>query len=137
MSANYKSLYMHYLDQNGVHYTDAAEFRVTVSYKGDNINSIPIQVFFDKNGKQFVQLDCWNIAKFNEQKMAVGLVTCNALNAKYRWAKFYLDSDMDVRCQADLVVEPNSVGEEIQEVLKRLVNIIDEAYPEIMKALWA
>ncbi len=137
MSANYKSLYMHHLDQTGVRYTDAGENRVTVSYKGDNLASIPIQVNFDKNGNEYVQLDCWNIAKFNEGKMAAGLVTCNALNARFRWSKFYIDSDLDVRCQADLVIEPNTTGQHIQEVLKRLVSIIDDAYPELMKALWA
>ena len=134
---DYKSLFLRHLDEKGVHYTDGGENHVRVSYSGDNISSIPINVIFDKNGKNYVQLDCWNIAKFNADKMPAGLITCNELNKKFRWVKFYIDEDMDIRCQADMIVEPDTVGAECLEFVQRSVNIIDEAYPEFMKALWA
>lgn len=137
MTVDYKSLFMHYLNQKGVRYDDLGEHRVRVTYNGENIPSLSVYLFFDKAGKNYVALDSWGIAKFSDEKMPAGLVTCNSLNAKYRWVKFYIDSESDVRCQADIVIEPETAGEECHELVIRIVDIVDEAYPEIMRALWA
>ncbi len=137
MAVDYKSLFIHYLDQEGLHYTDLGDYKVKVSYRGDNAPSIPVYLFFDKNGKNYVALDSWGVAKFPSEKRAAGLVVCNSLNGMYRWVRFFLDSESEIRCQADIVIEPGTAGEECNELVERIVSIVDEAYPEIMKALWA
>ena len=134
--ANYKETYLRYMDSKGIKYTDLGENLVRVSYSCSNIKSVPVIVVFDKDGENLVQFVCTEVAAFKDDKLAPGLVVCNAMNAKYRWVKFYLDSDQDVRVEADALVSMDSVGEECAQMVSRMVNIIDAAYPEFMRALW-
>ena len=59
------------------------------------------------------------------------------MNAQYRWVKFYIDGDQDIACQSDALVDIESVGSECLQMVERMVGIMDEAYPEFMKAFWA
>ena len=70
-------------------------------------------------------------------KSAAQGFACNSLNQEYRWVRFYLDKDWDLICEADALLDPSSGGEECLSIVRRMVNIIDEAYPKFMKALWA
>lgn len=135
--ADFKAAFLHYMDQKEIKYTDVKENVVRVAYSGDNLKSIPIFVFFDKDGDNMIQFACWEIATFSEDKYSAGLLTCNALNSKFRWVKFYLDSDQCVRVEMDAYVNLETVGEECSLIIRRIVGIIDEAYPDLMKALWS
>lgn len=135
--ANYKNLFMRYMDRNNVKYTDVKENVVKVVYTGDNLKTIPIYVFFDADGDPLVSLKCWEIANFKDEKMAAGVIACNQLNCKYRWVKFYLDKDSDVVGQIDAYVDEETGGSECLSLVKRMVNIIDESYPTFMTSLWS
>lgn len=134
--ASYKAEYLRYMDNKGIKYTDKDDHWVKVAYNCNNIKSVTINVFFDKDGDPLVAFDCWEIIKFKDDKRAAGILLCNRLNEKYRWVKFYVDSDGDLRCQADAIVDHETVGSECKELVSRMVNIIDKSYPEIMKAVW-
>ena len=123
------------MDDNNIKYTDRGEFVARVSYAGDNLKSIPVNVFFNEDGDGIVQLCCYEIAGFKGDKIANGLIACNALNQKYRWAKFYLDSDNDVRAELDACISRGTTGEECANLVRRVVSIVDKSYPTIMKAL--
>ena len=84
-----------------------------------------------------MQFACYEIQKVSDNKMAQALIVCNSLNVKYRWVKFCIDDDKDIRCEADAVVDLASCGEECMSIVNRIVSITDEAYPEIMRALWS
>lgn len=133
---NYKSIYLHYMDKEGIKYSDINERTVKVSYSGDNIRSIPVYVFFDKKGDPLVQLACWEIVKFPEDKVEQAYKVCNDLNAEYRWVKFSIDSDRDIRCSIDAYIDADSVGVHCANMVRRMIHIIDDAYPTIMKAMW-
>jgi hypothetical protein len=135
--ANYKNLFMHYMDSNGIKYTDVKENVVKVVYTGDNLKTIPVFVIFDKDGDPLVTFKCWDIANFKDEKMAGGVIGCNQLNKEYRWVKFYLDDDCDVVAQIDAYVDAETCGFECSSLVKRMVNIIDEGYPTFMRALWS
>ncbi|MCD7769359.1 MAG: YbjN domain-containing protein [Oscillospiraceae bacterium] len=133
--ADYKGLYMQYMDENGIKYRDVKENVVRVTYGGDHLASIPVYVFFDKDGDPMVSFRCWEIANLKE-KPEKGVRACNDLNAEYRWVKFYIDKDCDVICQADAYVDEESCGEICRRMVSRIVSIADDAYPVLMKALW-
>lgn len=134
--ANYKKQFMNFLDSKGIKYVDKDEFVVKVSYNGKNLKNISSYTFFDDDGGSTVQVRCWEIANF-KGKEAKGLIACNKANYTYRWLKFYLDKDMDVVASIDARLDPNSSAEECLEMVLRLINVIDEAYPMFAKALWA
>jgi len=135
--ANYKALFLNYLDSKGIKYDDRDEFHVVVPYSGDNIRSIRIHVSFDKDGDGMIQMYAWDIGKFDGDKYAKGLIACNELNSKYRWVKFYLDRDKDVCVSLDAYIDEATVGQECLSLVRRMVNISDEAFPVFMKALYA
>ena len=132
---NYKQNFMRYMDSQGIKYTDNNEHSVRVAYTGDNLKTIAFYVYFDKEGKNLVQLRCWEVANF-KGKEAKGIIICNDMNAKYRWAKFYLDKDADILVECDAYISEDC-GPECLSLVRRLVNITDEAYPNFAKALWA
>lgn len=134
--ANYKQLYMRYMDDNGIKYTDVKENVVKVVYTGDNLKTIPCYVFFDKNGAPMITVKCWEVANFKGDKMANGIVCCNEMNKKYRWVKFFLDDDCDVQVQIDAYIDAETCGSECANLVRRMVNITDEAYPVFMRGLW-
>ena len=134
--ANYKQLFVDYMNSHNIIYTEVNDHVVRVSYTGDNMKSIPVFVFFDENGDNIVQLFCMEIANFKDN-MAAGLVACNELNTKYRWVKFYLGSDNEIICTIDAYLDQYSCGEECRNLVGRVVSIVDEAYPTFMRALWS
>ncbi len=130
----YKQLFVQHMDAKGIKYTDRDERSVKVSYAGDYLKSIPIYVFFDKDGDPLVALKCWDIATFKDKRDRA-IVVCNELNSKYRWVKFYVDDDNDIIADADAMLGAATCGEECLSMVRRIVNIVDEAYPLIFKAL--
>lgn len=133
----YKQLFIQYMEREGIKYSDVDERAVRVCYSGDNLKSIPVYVFFDKDGAPLVSYKCWEIAKFPADKKAAGILACNALNAKYRWVKFYVDDENDLIAEMDTLVDEETCGIECATSVQRIVGIVDEAYPVIMKSIWA
>ncbi len=133
--ANYKQLFTDYMDSQGVRYDIKDDYLVKVVYGGDNLNTIPIYVVFDKDDDPIISVKCWDIAKF-KNKEATALVVCNKLNSEYRWIKFYLDKDGDIVADCDAYIDHLTCGEECLNLVRRAVSIIDSAYPVIAKALF-
>ena len=133
---NYKEACMAYLDAQGIKYQDRNDHVISVGYSCENIHSLDVYLFFDKDGDGLVQLSTWGFAKFSEKNYAKGLISCNEMNSQYRWVKFYLDSDRDVFATIDARIDMQTVGEECYELIRRMVNIVDNAYPVFMKAVW-
>lgn len=80
-----------------------------------------------------------SIAKVPPEKTAAGYKLVNDLNREYKYAKFTLEDKGNVVAQWDLPdnVDAASVGPTAVEMLLRMANIIDNAYPRIMKTIWA
>ncbi len=134
--AFYKQMYLAYMDEKGIKYTDRDEFVVRVSYAGDNMKSIPVYVFFDKDGDPLVTFRCWDIVRIPEAKKQAAINYCNELHNKYRWVKFYIDSDNDVVAQIDSYVDEYTCGYVCSSLVSRTVNIVDDAYPGFMRLLY-
>lgn len=135
--ANYKAAFMKYLDNHGVKYDDQNETIVSLSYKAENMDSVRVYVGFDSDGENLVTFKSYSIGHVKDDKLSAALVACNAMNAQFRWIKFYIDDDQDIACQCDALVDMESVGSECLQLVERMVGIMDDAYPEFMKAFWA
>ena len=51
--------------------------------------------------------------------------------------KFYLDEDNDVIANGDVMFDEQNAAEACIELIMRTASIIDDAYADIMKAIWA
>ena len=134
--ANYKQLFMRHLNNEGIRYEDRDEFLVKITYSGDNLKSIPVFVFFDEDGDPMVQFKCWDIANF-KGKESKGILACNEINSKYRWVKYHLDDDADIVASIDAYIDADTCGSECLSLVRRVVNITDEAYPTFARAMWS
>ena len=130
---HYAQLFVNHMIEQGVKYTEQKENVIKVVYSGDNLDTIPIYVFFDKDGDSLISCKCWDILSFKNNK-AAGIAVCNALNARFRWVKFYIDDDADVVADLDAVIDDETCGAECLQLVRRMVSIIDDAYPDIIKA---
>ena len=138
MATNFKAECLRYLDRKGIKYTDRNDTTVSIRYNAENMKTIEVIVDFDEDGDPYVTFHSWSIGSFMEDsKYAKGLVVCNEMNKQYRWCKFYLDNDRDVTVQSDAIVSLDNVGPVVSELVQRIVGIMDKAYPEFMKAVWA
>lgn len=72
-----------------------------------------------------------------DEKLSDLYAECNALNAEYRWLKFYIDKDNDLMIGDDAIVSAESAADECFELLIRRFNIIKEAKPKIMRAIYS
>ena len=134
--ANYKAAVLRFLDSKGIKYQDEGAYRISVSYKCENIPSVKVAVVFDDDGDGLVALRSWSLGSVKDDKYARVLMLCNDLNDKYRWVKFYIDKDQDICAALDAVIDINTCGAEVHQLLTRMVGICDGAYSEIMKAMW-
>ena len=65
------------------------------------------------------------------------LAAINQQNARFRFVKFVIDTnDHTVQAEADVAFRSHDVGDICLEYVSRCINICDDAYPELMKALW-
>ena len=116
--------------------TDDCCEHIEIRINGENVSSIRL-VFFFFDDERTVNVKSFSLAKIPTDKLLNAYIALNGLNYQYRWVKFYLDSDNEVTIAGDAIVDEETVGEELFEVLVKFVTIIDESYPEIMKALWS
>ena len=79
------------------------------------------------------------VNKVPEEKRYRVLEACNTLNSKYRFLKFNMDTDNDVQVEYDLPVSTGDdcLGEMAFEILIRTMQILNEGYILIAKALYA
>lgn len=75
------------------------------------------------------------IALSGDQRVRI-LPALNFLNSKYRFVKFACDKKGDVNVEYDYPVHAINPAQSAEEMIHRFVDIIDESYPVLMKALW-
>lgn len=115
---------------------DADEGVCRVGLRLDN-TQISIFLVFNEEQKD-VHFIGREFIKIPEDKTDIALKLCNESNKKFRWIKFVLDYDEnEVIALCDAYVEESTLAEECYEIIGRMVGIVDEAYPDFMKAIWA
>ena len=108
-----------------------------VTYSGDYKDSSSFGIFVDPD-EDNVAIRVWTIAKTtNTRQVAAVSLVLNDLNNNYRWYRWYLDDDREVTAAVDAVITADTIGAIAYELVQRGVNIIDENYPKVMKALWS
>lgn len=114
------------LDQDSMFGKDIISLRFGL----DNTKLL-VRVFFDDETTAAIR--GYDYVKVAEDKQAEALLCCNEMNKKMRWVKFVLD-DEEISVEDDAVIEENTAGAEILELIIRMCNIADEAYPVFMEA---
>lgn len=94
-------------------------------------------IHFDDNEKG-VAIRAFEVAKFPEEKKESMYKLVNQLNDKFRWIKFTVDEeDCTITAADDAVIELDTCGQEVWQCCRQMLGIIDEAYGDIMKGIFA
>jgi hypothetical protein len=70
-----------------------------------------------------------------EGKLEKAISACNEANGKYRFVRFVCRNNGNIAMEMDMPAETQNVGAVAIELLYRLLDIADDAYPEFEKAL--
>ena len=102
----------------------------------DNIDHLELYLFFDEDGN-YVHIRTKEYVKIPENLKEKIYPVINELNLNFRWCTFVINTDNELIVKMDAILDMDTCGEECKELIYRTVGICDEAYPTIMKALWA
>lgn len=110
---------------------DGSSVRIKAPWNGTDT----VIYFNGPEGRDVSFVTC--IEKVPDEKLESLYAVCNSLNAKYKWLRFYVDTDNYVIADDDAFLSENSVAEECERLLIPRFNIIEEVKPIIMRAIWA
>ena len=127
-------------DREGLKYLPpetAADGRsvIRLRVKGSHGNSFTVTYIFSPEGRD-VSIRIFGLVTARREILHPVLHRCNLMNNRFRWVKFSIDKDCDVVAATDAHVDQFTAGEEVLMLVRRMVNIVDESYPEFMKAVW-
>lgn len=130
------SCFLRFLDNKNIVYTELKDYAVEILTHTDTIDNIRIVIGFDEYESKRVWMKSWSIGRFDGELYGKAMVLCNSLNLRYRWFRFLIDAEHDVALATDAVVDESSVGDELFELIIRMLSIMDSVYPEYMKIRW-
>lgn len=127
-----------FLDSKNVKYEiNEDDNSINTGFCTDNKGGMPIHIHFDEDGTTLC-IHSYNYVSFPAGRINDMYKLCNRMNFEYRWVKFSVDeSDNTITLSDDAVVQDDSVGEEVWELISRLVGLGDDVYPAFMKAVWS
>lgn len=108
---------------------------VLCGFTGKQNNRYDVAVIFDAN-EHMAGLRVFKLCLAPEEKREQVLAALNRINTNYRWTKFTLHDDGDVNAEIDAIIDQSTVGRTMVELMLRMVKIIDDVYPDIMRAVW-
>ncbi len=131
--------FLEYLDSKdmkykylGVDQDDDEE--VTVSFEGDYMDTIKVEVFFDED-LDVVSMRVWDVIAFKEEDFFDVLKTVNELNDQYKFINFTVDTDdWTVTASLDAPLRDcEEAGEISFDGLYYIMMIADEGYDVLAK----
>lgn len=128
-----------YLDAQKFYYEADEENSFIMTGLGGlkNKGTMKVYILFDEN-ERTVGLRSMDFVQFPAEKKAKMYEVCSKMNDAYRWAKFYVEEEKNtITVSDDAVVNLDSCGEELLELVHRICSIGDDTYPEFMKAIWS
>ena len=119
--------------------TKASQVDDDVLRIGWNFDGSSIDIFFQfDESDTHVHLEGINFVTVPEDKYDRMYKVLNQVNNEYKLVKFTLDEENgQIIARDDAVIQLDSCGEECFELMIRMVQIVEDAYPTLMKGIWA
>lgn len=115
--------------------TDSSS-RVWLQFGIRNGGSYRIQ-FISTDDDCDVAVRIFDLISIDPEKIGKILTVINELNCKYRYTKFTLTKDNNINVEYDYPVSGKHPEESAVEIVIRMTQIVDDAYPELMHAMWS
>ena len=128
-----------YLEAKEIKYKFNApsSFWLYFNLKNDTELTTDINVEFSENEKYAFITAGKFVRVTNKEKYKDLYKLLNELNVRWNWIKFLLlEESGEILAVHDAIIQYDSCGEEIFELLGRMIGVIEESYSDIMKAIW-
>ena len=93
--------------------------------------------FISHDNDNDVAVRVYGLITIKEKQRGKMLAALNVINKKYRFLKFVLDDDGDISIHYDYLLTDANPAESVTELTGRITQIVDDAYPLLMRILWA
>lgn len=93
--------------------------------------------FISRDDDNDVAVRVFDLVKVKEDQQERMIKVINDLNKEFRFLKFVIHDSGSVHVENDLYLHTENVGEVAAEMFVRYMQILKQAYPKLMKALWA
>lgn len=130
----------HKFDENNIRYDIGDLGQIIFENRIGNTNNGLLYVIYpseeDENfGTQHIHV-CTNRIGHIDTPLVAVYKCLNDLNNQYNFFKFFIDSENGICIKADIIVPYNDSEESILELVVRMVRVVEETYPTIMKTVW-
>lgn len=108
--------------------------RIGIGFEGGSV-----QIFLDfDDDDSHVHLEGINFINIPENKFDIMYKVVNDCNKTYKHVKFVLDVEhKQIQVSDDAIIQLDTCGPECFELMVRMLQIVEDAYPTLMKAVWA
>ena len=93
--------------------------------------------FINRDDDADTSVRVFSLVSVEDSHRASVMEALNTLNNKYRYIKFVLDDDNDVNLEYDYPLNCPNPAASAEELVIRIVKMVDDSYPEIMRAIWS
>ena len=108
---------------------------MVAGFNGEKV-TFDVMLVFDAQDHT-VMIRTGKLAKVPVDRQVDVYAALNELNRNYRWARFFVDNENDIVIQMDHIVSAGESPDAVMELVFRMVKIVDESYPKMMRAIWA
>ena len=84
-----------------------------------------------------VMVRVWGLVHVEDEVRAKILPTINEMNWTYRFVKFVLGTDGDINLHFDYPINSPNPAATARKLVSCFVNIVEDSFPKLMKAMWA
>ena len=126
-----------FLESRGLNYQMEDESTIELGFRGlKNMGKIRLGIhFYEENDIICITYHCpFPIPK---EKTGRFYALCSEMNAKYRFAKFYVSEEDTIGVCLDAMVSSENAGEHVFGLARLMPSLIDKAFPVLMKELWS
>jgi len=108
---------------------------VKARFSGNNVHGVDCY-FVSTDDENDVAFRIFSFAKVPEEKRDVMYALVNVLNGEYRYFAFSLEEDGSISAAYDFPAKCVNVGDIAVEIFARAMDVLDEAYPMVMREIW-
>ena len=126
-----------FFESQGLQVIQLGDKLLLTGFEMQNREGLKVLMHFDE-GDETVKICTQNLVKIPDKDVDKMYKVINSINSRFRWIKFYIrEEDNTVVAEDDAIIQLDSCGMEVLQCAIQLAKIADEAYPLLMKAIYA
>ena len=129
-----------HFQQAGLKFAQKEAGQLSYLELGFGLKGVNLTIRVLSSGEDQIKIQSSDFANFKADALAVAYEVANQLNNRFKYVKFRIDPDDGaISCDHDVpaaVIKAGQGPAAAEEIVYRMANIVETAYPDIMKRIW-